>query len=76
MLFATEAFESFNAVIHGKSVHSNRQAPSHDIVMAFSQGNHVQHLLRGGYFIPTHLCDILIEETLTVQRPEILIHAN
>ncbi|KIN97488.1 hypothetical protein M404DRAFT_69499, partial [Pisolithus tinctorius Marx 270] len=28
-LFATEGFESFNAVIHAKSVHSNQQSPSH-----------------------------------------------
>ncbi|KAI6147878.1 hypothetical protein BKA82DRAFT_4329899 [Pisolithus tinctorius] len=27
-LFATEGFESFNAVIHAKSVHSNQQSPS------------------------------------------------
>ena len=66
MLFATEAFESFNAVIRVKSVHSNRQAPSRDIAMAFAQGNCVRHLFSGGYFIPTHLRDISIEETLTV----------
>lgn len=51
MLFATEAFESFNAVIRAKSVHSNRQAPSRDIAMAFAQGNRIRHLLSGGYFL-------------------------
>ena len=54
MLFATEAFESFNAVICAKSVHSNRQAPSRDISMAFAQGNRIRHLLSGGYFLSTN----------------------
>ncbi|KAI0355311.1 hypothetical protein OH77DRAFT_1424796, partial [Trametes cingulata] len=49
-LFATEAFESFNAVIRAKSVHSNRQAPSRDIARAFAQGNRIRHLLSGGCF--------------------------
>ncbi|KIY43178.1 hypothetical protein FISHEDRAFT_22939, partial [Fistulina hepatica ATCC 64428] len=48
MLFATEAFESFNAVIHGKSVHSNQQAPSHDIAHVFAQCNCVRHILSQG----------------------------
>ncbi|KAJ3766525.1 hypothetical protein FB446DRAFT_653672, partial [Lentinula raphanica] len=50
MLFATEAFESFNAVIRAKSVHSNRQAPSRDIALAFAQGNRIRHLLSQGLF--------------------------
>ncbi|KAK0435422.1 hypothetical protein EV421DRAFT_1987087 [Armillaria borealis] len=50
MLFATEAFKSFNAVICVKSVHSNRLSPSWDIARAFAQGNHVRHLLSSGYF--------------------------
>ena len=50
-LFATEAFESFNAIIRAKSVHSNRQAPSRDIARAFAQGNRIRHLLSGGFFI-------------------------
>ena len=53
MLFATEAFASFNAVMRAKSVHSNRQAPSRDIAMAFAQGNRIRHLLSGGYFLST-----------------------
>ncbi|KAK7464371.1 hypothetical protein VKT23_006538 [Stygiomarasmius scandens] len=48
MLFATETFESFNAVIREKSVHSNRQSPSHDIARAFAQGNRIRHFLSGG----------------------------
>lgn len=48
MLFATEAFESFNAVIRAKSIHSNRAAPSKDIAHAFAQGNRVRHIVAGG----------------------------
>ena len=51
ILFATEAFESFNAVIRVKSVHSNRHAPSRDIGQAFAQGNRIQHLLSGRLFV-------------------------
>ncbi|KIY53297.1 hypothetical protein FISHEDRAFT_33763, partial [Fistulina hepatica ATCC 64428] len=51
MLFATEGFESFNAVIRVKSVHSNRQAPSRDIALAFAQCNRVRHILSGGLFL-------------------------
>ncbi|KAI0259241.1 hypothetical protein BC834DRAFT_833886, partial [Gloeopeniophorella convolvens] len=47
ILFATEAFESFNAVIRAKSVHSNRLAPSRDIATAFAHNNRVRHLLSG-----------------------------
>lgn len=50
ILFATEGFEAFNAVIRLKSLHSNRQAPSRDIARAFAQGDRVRHLLSGGYF--------------------------
>ncbi|KAJ8083506.1 hypothetical protein PM082_009380 [Marasmius tenuissimus] len=48
ILFATESFESYNAVIRCKSTHSNRQAPSRDIAFAFAQGNRLRHLLSGG----------------------------
>ncbi|RXW14525.1 hypothetical protein EST38_g11326 [Candolleomyces aberdarensis] len=36
ILFAAEQFESFNAIIRAKRVHSNRQAPSCDIARAFA----------------------------------------
>lgn len=49
-IFATEAFESFNAIIRSKSVHSNRQAPSRDIARAFAQESRVRHLMSGGAF--------------------------
>ncbi|PPQ87558.1 hypothetical protein CVT24_012104 [Panaeolus cyanescens] len=48
ILFATEAFESFNAVIRAKSVHSNRQAPPCVIAKAFAQGNRIRHIMSGG----------------------------
>lgn len=51
VLFATEAFESFNAVIRARSVHSNRQAPSRDIAHGFARVNRIRHLLSGGYFL-------------------------
>ncbi|KAJ7195401.1 hypothetical protein B0H12DRAFT_1299784, partial [Mycena haematopus] len=54
ILFATEAFESFNAIIRAKSVHSNRHAPSRDIALAFAQGNRIRHLLSGGLFLLSH----------------------
>ncbi|KAI9438663.1 hypothetical protein H4582DRAFT_2076295 [Lactarius indigo] len=53
ILFATEPFESFNAIIRAKSIHSNRLAPSHDIALAFAHANRVRHLLSGGCH---HVC--------------------
>ncbi|KAI5899310.1 uncharacterized protein SCHCODRAFT_02482378 [Schizophyllum commune H4-8] len=50
ILFATESFESYNAVIRLRSVHSNRHAPSHDIAMQFSHLHAVRHLLSGGIY--------------------------
>ncbi|KAI0363137.1 hypothetical protein BV20DRAFT_958926, partial [Pilatotrama ljubarskyi] len=52
VLFATEGFESFNAIIRSKSIHSNHQAPSRDIARAFARVNRIRHLLCGGVFIP------------------------
>ncbi|KAL0575042.1 hypothetical protein V5O48_006915 [Marasmius crinis-equi] len=50
ILFATEGFESFNAIIRCCSIHSNRHAPSKDIGVAMAKGNRVRHLLSGGHF--------------------------
>ncbi|KAJ6574068.1 hypothetical protein B0H19DRAFT_1208170 [Mycena capillaripes] len=57
ILFATEAFKSFNAIIRAKSVHSNCHAPSRDIARAFAQGNRIRHLLSGGLFMKPSLAD-------------------
>ncbi|KAI6042116.1 hypothetical protein EDC04DRAFT_2878613 [Pisolithus marmoratus] len=43
-------FESYNAIIHDHSIHSNRQAPSRDIACGMAQCNRVCHLLSGGKF--------------------------
>ena len=47
-IFATEVFESYNAVIRSKSIHSNRQAPSRDIATAFAHANRLRAFLCGG----------------------------
>lgn len=49
-LFATEGFESYNAVIRTRNIHSNRQAPSRDIAYAFSYLHAIRHLVSGGLF--------------------------
>ncbi|KAL1714355.1 hypothetical protein EV715DRAFT_209819 [Schizophyllum commune] len=50
MLFATEGFESFNAIIRSASVHSNRHAPSRDIATRMARGSRIRHLVSGGRF--------------------------
>ena len=55
ILFVTEAFESFNAIIRAKSIHSNRQATSRDIALAFAQANRIRYLLSGGFFLPNDI---------------------
>ncbi|KAJ7814354.1 hypothetical protein B0H14DRAFT_3747837 [Mycena olivaceomarginata] len=69
ILFATEAFESFNAIIRAKSVHSNRHAPSRDIAHAFAQGNRIRHLLRGGLFVPSTPAGDVSVDTPQGQQP-------
>ena len=43
ILFSTETFESFNAMIRDLSVHSNCQAPSRDIGRGFANMNRIRH---------------------------------
>ena len=50
ILYATEKFESYNALIRDLSVHSNRQAPSRDIGRGFANANRIRHLISGGKF--------------------------
>lgn len=45
ILFATENFKSFNAVVCDHSVHSNCKAPSCDIRWGMACCNHILHLL-------------------------------
>ncbi|KAJ4467657.1 hypothetical protein C8J55DRAFT_394516, partial [Lentinula edodes] len=67
MLFATESFESFNAVIRARSVHSNRQAPSKDIAHAMARGNRVRHLLNGGLFWTKPLLDEMCADSSSLE---------
>ncbi|KZS87843.1 hypothetical protein SISNIDRAFT_386046, partial [Sistotremastrum niveocremeum HHB9708] len=53
ILYATEGFESFNAVIRDWSVHSNRQAPSRDIGIQAAEAACIRHLMSGGSFTCT-----------------------
>ena len=50
ILFATETFESYNALIRDHSIHSNRQGPSRDIGLGFAYANRIRHLTSGGKF--------------------------
>ncbi|KAI0054859.1 hypothetical protein BV25DRAFT_1766987, partial [Artomyces pyxidatus] len=49
ILYATEAFESYNFVIRLRSINSNRHTPSIDIARAFNHLHAVRHLVSGGY---------------------------
>lgn len=57
-LFATEAFESFNAVIRAKSIHSNHCAPSRDIARSFAHGSRIRHILSGARILIHENTDI------------------
>jgi hypothetical protein len=49
-VFATEAQESYNAIIRAWSIHSNRQSPSHDIANHAAGLARVRHLISGGFY--------------------------
>ncbi|KAJ3009280.1 hypothetical protein NUW54_g2837 [Trametes sanguinea] len=57
MLFATEGFESFNAVIRSHSIHSNHRAPSRDIARGMARHNRLRHILSGGAFTFPRIVD-------------------
>ncbi|CAD6902615.1 unnamed protein product [Tilletia controversa] len=46
--FNTERFESFNSPIREASVHSNRQAPSYDILTRMLDQELLRHVINGG----------------------------
>ncbi|RDX40490.1 hypothetical protein OH76DRAFT_1459488 [Lentinus brumalis] len=68
MLFATEGFESFNAVIRSHSIHSNHRAPSRDIALAMAHHNRIRHILSGGYVRKTLIVSEQ-EDDVTSQVP-------
>ncbi|KAH9831856.1 uncharacterized protein C8Q71DRAFT_798855 [Rhodofomes roseus] len=51
LLFSTERYESFNRIFRLCSIHSNRQAPSRDIAMAFANQDRCRHMITGGYWL-------------------------
>ncbi|KAJ7590368.1 hypothetical protein C8J56DRAFT_859767 [Mycena floridula] len=72
ILFATETFESFNALIRSLSVHSNRQAPSRDIARGFANQSRIQHILSGGWFLQQ---DVFNTSDDTVDKSAVLLCA-
>ena len=67
ILFATEGFESFNAVIWSYSVHSNPHSPSCDIAKGMACGNHIRKILSGSFFV-VHPLDTKTNRKNTVER--------
>lgn len=63
MLFATEGFESFNAIIRSFSVHSNHQAPSRDIAAGMAHHSRIRHLLSSGLFHVPRIVGGRIDDT-------------
>ncbi|KAH9814864.1 hypothetical protein DFH28DRAFT_928481 [Melampsora americana] len=49
-LFATKKFEQYNGVLHGWSIHTNRQSPGYDIAITFTTYCSICTLLSGGIF--------------------------
>ncbi|OJT12654.1 hypothetical protein TRAPUB_10797 [Trametes pubescens] len=51
---SSETFECFNGVFRLSSVHSNHQAPSHDIAVKMAGIECVRHIVTGGYWPDEH----------------------
>jgi hypothetical protein len=50
IIASTERYESYNGVVRGVLIHSNRQAPSRDAARAFSGFEYVKHIVTGGFW--------------------------
>ena len=75
ILFATEAQESFNAVIRAWCINSNRLAPSRDTANCAARLSHVRHLASGGYYsVPSE--DIPHQKTWITAGPDALEVCN
>lgn len=75
VIFATEVFESYNALIRSKSVHSNRQAPSRDIAIAFAHGNRLRAILCGGKIRVRSLVSTPATATIGSSNPAVDVSA-
>ena len=75
MLFATEGFESFNAVIRSHSIHSNHRAPSRDIAAGMAHHNRIRHFLSGGFFqmprVMNGRADEQVSDIVLPERPSV-----
>ena len=75
ILFATEAQESFNAVIRAWCINSNRLAPSRDTASRAAHLARVRHLASGGYYsVPSE--DIPHQKTWITAGPDALEVCN
>ena len=68
ILYATEKFESYNALIQDLSVHSNCQAPSRDIGRGFANANRIRHLTSGGKFYVRDYKEAVIGSNVPIQK--------
>ncbi|KAH7911093.1 hypothetical protein BJ138DRAFT_1151546 [Hygrophoropsis aurantiaca] len=73
IIFATEGHESYNSIIRGWSVNSNRQAPSRDIAQRAAGLLRLRHLISGGFFeVETEEADGIIHKEWICAGPAAL----